>query len=177
MTSPAPDHGPGVTVAGHDGRNPLHEVGGPATAWTTVNTRENFPGVATPLGWTFWRDPLERGLKGAFCDLGVLPRAAVTVPASVDDRFSAAVFGRFAANVDCLRRAADLMPGTSGEALEEQLLGSVRPGVESHPSKRRYPVIALKIGPDRPAGPGPHPPAADRNRPVVAGGHYPRRHR
>lgn len=127
-------------------RNPLHEVGSEATAWTTVNTRENFPGVATPLGWTFWRDPLERGMKGAFCDLGVFPRAAVTVAESVDDRFSAAVFGRFAANVDCLRRAADLMPGTSGDALEEQLLGSVRPGVPSHSSKRRYPVIAVKMG-------------------------------
>ncbi|MFE3056933.1 PEP-utilizing enzyme [Nocardia sp. NPDC059239] len=126
--------------------NPLHEIGSPETAWTTVNTRENFPGVATPLGWTFWRDPLELGMKGAFCDLGVLPRRAVTVPESVDDRFSAAVFGRFAANIDCLRRAADLMPGTSGDALEEQLLGSVRPGVESHPSMRRYPIIAGKMG-------------------------------
>lgn len=126
-------------------RNPLHEVGSPSTAWTTVNTRENFPGVATPLGWTFWRDPLELGMKGAFCDLGVLPRSAVTVPESIDDRFSAAVFGRFAANIDCLRRAADLMPGTSGDALEEQLLGSVRPGVPSNPSKRRYPIIAWKM--------------------------------
>jgi pyruvate,water dikinase len=125
--------------------NPLHETGSPQTAWTTVNTRENFPGVATPLGWTFWRDPLELGMKGAFYDLGVLPRSAVTVPESVDDRFSAAVFGRFAANIDCLRRAADLMPGTSGDALEEQLLGSVRTGVQSNPSARRYPVIAIKM--------------------------------
>jgi phosphohistidine swiveling domain-containing protein len=125
--------------------DPLHEVGGPTTAWTTVNTAENFPGVATPLGWTFWRDPLERGMKGAFHDLGVLPRAAVTVPESVDDRFSAAVYGRFAANVDCLRRMADRMPGTSGEALELQLLGSVRPGVPSYPARRRYPVVAAKM--------------------------------
>ena len=126
--------------------DPLHEVGSPDLAWTTVNTRENFPGVATPLGWTFWRDPLELGMKGAFCDLGVLPRSAVRVPESVDDRFSAAVFGRFAANIDSLRRCADLMPGTSGDALEEQLLGSVRPGVQSQTSRRRYPVIAAKMG-------------------------------
>ncbi|MDT7589409.1 MAG: rifampicin phosphotransferase [Pseudonocardiales bacterium] len=125
--------------------NPLHEVGSPTTAWTTVNTAENFPGVATPLGWTFWRDPLERGMKGAFHDMGVLPGSAVTVPESIDDRFSAAVFGRFAANVDCLRRMADRMPGTSGEALEAQLLGSVRPGVPSYPSRRRYPVVAAKM--------------------------------
>jgi hypothetical protein len=26
--------------------NPLHQVGSPTTAWTTVNTRENFPGSA-----------------------------------------------------------------------------------------------------------------------------------
>lgn len=125
--------------------NPLHEVSSPHIAWTTVNTRENFPGVATPLGWTFWRDPLELGMKGAFCDLGVLRTSDLTVAPSIDDRFSAAVYGRFAANIDTLRRAADLMPGTSGDALEEQLLGSVRPGIESHPSKRRYAIIALKM--------------------------------
>lgn len=125
--------------------NPLHEVGGPHTAWTIVNTAENFPGVATPLGWTFWRDPLERGMKASFFSMGVLPRAAVTVPESVDDRFSAAVYGRFAANVDCLRAMADLIPGTSGDALEEQLLGSVRPGVSTNTSVRRYPVIAVKM--------------------------------
>lgn len=125
--------------------DPLHEVGGPTTAWTTVNTAENFPGVATPLGWTFWRDPLERGMKGAFHDLGVLPCSAVTVPESVDDRFSAAVYGRFAANVDCLRQMADRMPGTSGEALELQLLGSVRSGLPSYPARRRYPFVAAKM--------------------------------
>jgi hypothetical protein len=109
--------------------DPLHEVGSPGTAWTTVNTAENFPGVATPMGWTFWRDPLERGMRGAFRYIGVLPASAVTVAASIDDRFSAAVYGRFAANVDCLWRMADMMPGTSGEALEEQLLGSVLAGL------------------------------------------------
>lgn len=125
--------------------NPVHEVGGPQTAWTIVNTAENFPGVATPLGWTFWRDPLERGMKASFFSMGVLPRSAVTVPESVDDRFSAAVYGRFAANVDCLRAMADLIPGTSGDALEEQLLGSVRPGVSTESSARRYPAIAMKM--------------------------------
>ncbi len=125
--------------------NPLHDVGSPTTAWTTVNTAENFPGVATPLGWTFWRDPLERGMKGAFRDIGVLPASAVTVPPSIDDRFSAAVYGRFAANVDRLRHMADRMPGTSGDALEAQLLGSVRPGIVSHPSRRRYPVVAGRM--------------------------------
>ncbi|KXF53073.1 hypothetical protein AXA44_45445 [Rhodococcus sp. SC4] len=125
--------------------DPLHEIGGATTTWTTVNTRENFPGVATPLGWTFWRDPLERGMKGAFCDIGVLSPADVVVPVDVDNRFSAAIFGRFSANVDCLRRVADKMPGTSGDALEEQLLGSVRPDAPSARSVRRYPVVAFKM--------------------------------
>jgi pyruvate,water dikinase len=53
--------------------NPLHEVGSPTTAWTTVNTAENFPGVATPLGWTFWRDPLERGMRAPSTTWGCCP--------------------------------------------------------------------------------------------------------
>lgn len=125
--------------------NPLHEVGGSAIAWSTVNAGENFPGVATPLGWTFWRDPLERAMRGAFADFGVLTEADVRVAESVDDRFTSLVFGRFAGNVDQLRMVSDLMPGASGEETELQIFGSVRPGVPSNPSRRRYPVVAAKM--------------------------------
>ena len=37
------------------------------------------------------------------------------------------------------------MPGTSGDAIEDQIFGQVRPGVQNNPTYRRYPVIAVKL--------------------------------
>ena len=125
--------------------DPLHQECGPATRWTTVNTAEALPGVPTPLCWTLWNHPLERAMRGAFCDIGCLPAAAVRVADRVDDRYSAIFFGRFTANIDQMRAMGDLLPGTSGDAIEEQILGGVASGASSRPTKRRYPVVAIKM--------------------------------
>jgi len=125
--------------------DPLHQESGPATRWTTVNTAEALPGVPTPLGWTLWNHPLERAMRGAFCDIGCLPPSAVRVAERVDDRYSGIFFGRFTANLDQMRAMGDLMPGTSGDALEQQLLGGVGEGAVSQATKRRYPVVAVKM--------------------------------
>lgn len=127
--------------------DPLHQESGPTSRWTTVNTAEALPGVPTPLGWTLWNHPLERAMRGAFCDIGCLPAAAVRVAERVDDRYSGIFFGRFTANIDQMRAMGDLMPGTSGDAVEEQILGGVgEPGAAlSNPTRRRYPVVAVKM--------------------------------
>ena len=125
-------------------RDPLHQVSGPATAWTTVNAAEAMPGVLTPLGISFWLPACELGLRAAFRDFGVLAPAQVRVPESVDDRISGVFHGRYAANLDVLRAMADLTPGSSGDQMERQLFGSVREGVQRNSSKRRYPVVAVK---------------------------------
>jgi pyruvate,water dikinase len=125
--------------------DPLHQESGPGTRWTTVNTAEALPGVPTPLGWTLYNEPLERAMRGAFHDIGVLPRSAVGVAPRIDDRYSAIFFGRFTANVDEMRAMGDLMPGTSADAVEEQILGGVHEGAVSHPSRRRYPVVGMKM--------------------------------
>jgi pyruvate,water dikinase len=125
-------------------RNPLHDDAGTGIRWTIVNTAENFPDVATPLGWTFWEEPLELGLRGAFCDLGVLRPAEVVVAPTVPERFSGVFYGRFTANLDQLLVMADLMPGTSGQAFEEQLFGGARTWTGT-PSKRRWPVVLVKM--------------------------------
>ncbi|MDQ1503333.1 MAG: rifampicin phosphotransferase, partial [Actinomycetota bacterium] len=83
--------------------DPLHQDSGPDTRWTTVNTAEALPGVPTPLGWTLWNHPLERAMRGAFCDIGCLAPSAVRVAERVDDRYSAIFFGRFTANIDQMR--------------------------------------------------------------------------
>ncbi|HVW32206.1 MAG TPA: PEP-utilizing protein mobile subunit, partial [Acidimicrobiia bacterium] len=132
-------------IRGGAGFDPLHQESSPTTRWTTVNTAEALPGVPTPLGWTLWNEPLERAMRGAFCDIGCLPPSAVGVAERVDDRYSAIFFGRFTANVDQMRAMGDLMPGTSADAIEEQILGRVASGATSHPTRRRYPAVAVKL--------------------------------
>jgi len=125
--------------------DPLHQGSAPDTLWTVTNTAEALPGVLTPLAWTFWNEPCELGMRMAFHRLGVLPRSAVRFGATPDERFSAAFCGRYAANVEALRSMADAMPGTSANAMEEQLLGRVRPGVVNRPKRGRYAIVAVAL--------------------------------
>ncbi len=125
--------------------DPLHEPVGPDTAWHTANIAEAIPGVPTPLGWTFWFEGLELGLRSAAAGLGVLSRREVRIEPTPDRRACAIVYGRPAANVDFLRAIADRVPGSSGEALERSFLGAGRTEVVSQPTRRRYPAIALRI--------------------------------
>jgi len=125
--------------------DPLHRVSGPDTAWTRVNIAEGVPGISTPLNWSWWDEANERMIRGAYCDIGVLPSVQIPDIEQVDQRASAIFFGRPALNVDVSRRMADLQPGTSGEALERHYFGAVRPDALSEPSRRRYPAIALKL--------------------------------
>ena len=129
-----------------EGPNVLHHVSGlPDAAWTRVNAAEALPGLLTPLGWTFWDARVELALRGAFADMGVLQEREVVVPATMDERFTAVFYGRFTGNLDKLRACADRTPGTSASALEEQMFGSVRPGVQDAPTRARYPAIAVKL--------------------------------
>ena len=124
-------------------KDPLHDVAGASTIWTIVNTAENFPDVATPLGWSFWERPLELALRGAFCDLGALRQDEVRFSDDVDDRCSGVFFGRFTANLSTLLAFADRMPGTSGNAFERQMFGASDWKGKAVP--RRYPVVAVKM--------------------------------
>jgi phosphohistidine swiveling domain-containing protein len=136
---------PEVTGTSLSDATVLHQVGGAATAWTTVNNAEALPGVLTPLTWSFWERPIEVGLRAAFADMGVLPAREVVLPESIDDRSSAVFYGRYAGNVDRMRAYADLIPGTSGDALERQIFGSVRPHAPGRPSRRRWPAIGVRL--------------------------------
>ncbi|MDT7600650.1 MAG: rifampicin phosphotransferase, partial [Pseudonocardiales bacterium] len=50
-----------------------------------------------------------------------------------------------AANMNVFRRMADLTPGGSGDALEEQFFGTKRSGIAPIRSRRRYPVVAARM--------------------------------
>ena len=125
--------------------DPLHDRSGPDTFWSTVNAAEALPGVSTPLNWTWFGDAVERAFRWTFVDMGVLHPAATVVSASVDDRLWGVFYGRAAANLDTFRTLGDLTPGTSGDAIEMQIFGTLRDGVESRPSRRRYPFVAARL--------------------------------
>ncbi len=123
----------------------LHEQSPPHVRWTTVNMAEVLPGVLTPLGWSFWRDPCEAGLRAAFADTGVLPLSEAAPPERLEQRLTALFHGRLAANLDLVCELCDRMPGTSGAAFEEQMFGRADPDVPRARSRRRYPVVAAKM--------------------------------
>ncbi|HEV3354874.1 MAG TPA: PEP-utilizing enzyme [Acidimicrobiales bacterium] len=125
--------------------DPVDQGSAPDTLWTVTNTAEALPGVLTPLAWTFWNEPCEMGMRRAFHRLGVIPKSGVRFATTADERYSAAFCGRYSANVDQMRLMADAMPGTSANAMEEQLLGAVRPGVANRPRRGRYPIVAVSL--------------------------------
>lgn len=99
----------------------------------------------TPLTWSFYGDAVERAMRGAFCDLGVLRRSEVRASPEPERRLWDLFYGRAAGNLNTFRYLADRMPGTNGNAIEEQIFGQVRPGMVNESVYIRYPVIAAKL--------------------------------
>lgn len=124
--------------------NPMHHRSGPDDAWSTINTRENYQGVMSPLGATLWLPISDLAVNGTFHDLGVLRRDEIVVAATPGEATSAVFYGRYTAGISYFRRVTDLIPGASGAAFEEQIFGSTRANVPDRSSSRRYPVVALK---------------------------------
>lgn len=125
--------------------DPVNQSSREDTYWTTVNATEALPGRTTPLTWTFYTDATELGLRGSFAEMGVLSKREVELPADGDERFVGIFFAHPAANLNRFRLAADLSPGSSGDALERQFFGTVRTGAASQKTRRRYPVVAARM--------------------------------
>jgi pyruvate,water dikinase len=116
----------------------------PSVSWTSGNVAEAFPGVCTPLSFTFLHDPVELALRTAFHSIGAFRADQIHVPARIEDQFWTAFSGRAAANMNQFRALADILPGTSATAIEQQLFGYVQPGTIDHNTFRRYPAIVVK---------------------------------
>jgi pyruvate,water dikinase len=128
-----------------DWPDPLHNHTDSAAFWTTVNVAEAIPGVPTPMNWSLFGYGGNHSVPRAYYELGILPRAQPRLSPDVADHLSGIFYGRAALNVSRLREIADLTPGTSGEAMERQLLGSARDGVPSQQSLRRLPFVAVRF--------------------------------
>lgn len=114
------------------------------TTWTTGNVAEAFPGVFTAFGISFGFEPMELAFRRMFRDLGVYTDDDVHVPSDIDDCFWSVFAGRGAGNIDKFREIANVMPGTSATAVEQQLFGYVRPETVDANVRSRYPAILAK---------------------------------
>lgn len=124
--------------------NAMHRESGPNDAWSTINARENYQGVMSPLGATLWLPISDLAVNGTFYDLGVLRRDEVVAGRTAQDSSSTVFYGRYTASINYFRRISDLIPGQSGAAFEEQIFGSAREDVPDSSSRRRYVVVATK---------------------------------
>ena len=125
------------------GTSPVHLARQTSARWSTVNAREAFAGVVTPLTYTFYFPGAERATARFWKDLGLLERTAADDPDNPDQRFFGVFHGRMAINVDRYGEMANRTPGTSAAALEEQMFGVARSGVGMGATRRRYPMVAL----------------------------------
>jgi pyruvate,water dikinase len=121
--------------------DPLKGPSGSSRYWTTVNGAEALPGVPTPLNWSWYDEATERAMVAALVSMGAEPRGTLPSP-DRDQRHLGIFFGRCALNVDKWRAMADAFPGTSGTALERDILGASRPGKPTSARPRRYPFVA-----------------------------------
>jgi pyruvate,water dikinase len=77
--------------------------------------------------------------------MGALPRSELEIPTRSEDRILNLFYGRLALRVDFLCAMGDLLPGVSGDGLARDVFGFVPPDYVPRPSRRRYPVAAVKM--------------------------------
>lgn len=124
--------------------DPLTDASAPGTCWTRSNMAEVTPGILTPAGWSFYGRIVDLSSRLGFAELGVLPKSATDYPDDVNQRLIGIFHGRACLNVTMLRATMGALPGVSGDDIERDIVGAVRPGVRDEPRGRRVPVIALK---------------------------------
>ncbi|HET9769935.1 MAG TPA: PEP-utilizing enzyme [Acidimicrobiia bacterium] len=115
--------------------DPTHETSEPDRYWSTVNGREATPLVMTALDWTFWKKSLELAAMRAWSDLGIVAPAEVVFVDDPNQRVTGSFFGRQAVNIDRVRWLMGCLPGTTGDDVERDIFGAVRPGVVDPPRK------------------------------------------
>jgi len=123
----------------------LDEPIGSTTTWTRVNVGEAFPGVPTPLTWTWAGPASDAGVTRGWVRMGVFPRSQSRPSPDVAERFVAISHGRALLNLDRLRSIGDRIPGNSGDKVEEALFLSDQVSGTSRPVRRRYPFVATKL--------------------------------
>jgi rifampicin phosphotransferase len=115
----------------------------PDLHWTTNNLGEVMPGVQTPLSFTVWQVVMDWASHRNAYEVGVLPRR-FGFPAPIESPLLRQFYGRIGFQVEYFVVFGDRMPGTTGPEVCRSILGGVPEDIEFHPTKRRYPVVALR---------------------------------
>ena len=124
--------------------DPLHNESHPDLHWSVDNIGEALPGLLTPLGWTLWRESVDHAGRQSAYTLGVLSRSEHTRPP--DDRLMVqAFYGRAGMQLEFYGLIGDRMPGTTGADVVAGILGRVPEDMAFHPTRRRYPFIAVRL--------------------------------
>lgn len=131
--------------AGPEAWDPLHSASPPDAYWSTSNFGEAMPGVMTPLGWTFWGPTADKATRAAFASMGALTRAEAAPDPDPMQRVASIFYGRVAGRVDFLVGIGDRLPGTTGAAVAEQVVGAMPAELTSSHTRRRYPVVATRF--------------------------------
>ncbi|BBX18168.1 peptidase [Mycolicibacterium duvalii] len=125
--------------------DPIRGRSEPERMWTLTNVGEATPDILSPLCWSLWGGGVELASRAGIYDFGVLPRSELAVPDDPNQWATACFYGRQAMNVDRARELAGLLPGTTGDDFERDLLGSVR--ADAAPTKSdptRIPFVLVK---------------------------------
>jgi pyruvate,water dikinase len=125
--------------------DPLHSGSAPHLHWSTDNLGEAAPGVLTPLGWSLWGGVGERAAREALYRLGALDGAERMAPDDPGERILRIFYGRVAMQVEFLSTVGDRMPGTTGQDVVRGIFGRVPDDIDFHPTRRRYPAVALRL--------------------------------
>jgi phosphohistidine swiveling domain-containing protein len=128
-----------------DPGSPTHSTSDPETFWTTTNFREAVPGAQTPLNWSIWSRATERAARMSAYRVGAFKRGELDSPMLERDRFIRAFHGRVALDISYMAHVGDRMPGTTGEETVESVFGPPPDGLVFEPTRRRYPIIALRL--------------------------------
>ena len=118
--------------------DPLHFNVPDHTNWSRNNIAEALPGVCTELGFTFWFEPNNLGVRGGFRAVGACDRSEVKMPERPADFFFGAFFGQAAINLSAQQPYFDRVPLYSGSTMEEVMMSKEGDGP---PAQSRRPAF------------------------------------
>ena len=124
--------------------NPLHGPTDSKLHWTTTNVGEATPGVQTPLSCSLWSCGNE-ALREMAYRVGAISRREWRTGSDTTDRVFRPFYGRATLQVDFFARLGDRLPGSTGAETVRALLGRVPDSLVAQPTRKRYPIVALRL--------------------------------
>jgi pyruvate,water dikinase len=104
------------------------------------------PGVQTPLSFSVWQRAIDWASHNNAYEVGAMSRAEGDgrFPAPLEAPLLRSFYGRVAFQVEYFAVFGDRMPGTTGQEVCKSILGRVPDDVAFAPTRRRYPVVAVR---------------------------------